>query len=239
MKPNNFIYADLSTYAPAKSISFYEHVFGWTYYKADNYYAAYLKNTAVAGLYETPQKFKQMRMPHFWMSYIQVNNVTKTVEKATQLGGIIELQTEMFSTDRIVLIRDPAGAGFTIYEGEHLANVRTQNTANTLIWNELHVSDASKVIPFYQGIFDWKIVQVSHDVYQIYDTNDEHISDIVEISNEFKGTYEYWVCTFGVNNVQATKKRILENGGKLIEEETNRILCSDDSGEAFFYIKDV
>ncbi|MEM6720721.1 MAG: VOC family protein [Bacteroidota bacterium] len=239
MKPNNFIYADLSTYSPSKSIAFYEDVFGWKYYEAYNYYAAYLKNKEVAGLYETPQKFKQMRMPHFWMSYIQVNAISETVQKAKELGGIVELETNLFSNNKIALIRDPSGAGFTVYEGEELTNIRTQNTANTLIWNELHVSDISKVIHFYQGIFDWNFEQVSQEYYNIYNADNEHISDVSEIANQFKGNYEYWVCTFGVNDLQETKKRILENGGTQIVDETNRILFADDSGEAFFYVQEV
>jgi predicted enzyme related to lactoylglutathione lyase len=239
MKATNFIYADISTYSPAKSISFYEAVFSWKYYKSDDYYVAYAGNTEVAGLYETPQQFKQMRMPHFWMSYIQVNNVAETVQNAKKLGGIIELETTLFANDKIALIRDPSGAGFTIYEGNNLTNIRTKNKANTLIWNELHVSDASKIIPFYQGVFNWNIEQIDRDFYQIYNSKNEHIADISEIPNSYKGKYEYWVCTFGVKDLQATKNNILQNSGSLISEESDRILFADNSGEAFFYVKEV
>ncbi|MEM6684759.1 MAG: VOC family protein [Bacteroidota bacterium] len=239
MELNNFIYADLSTYSPAKSIAFYKAIFGWNYYGSKDYHVAYVGNTEVAGLYETPQKFKQMRMPHFWMSYIQVNSVAETVQKVKKLGGIVELETDLFFMDKIALIRDPSGAGCTIYEGDNLTNVRTNTKANTLVWNELHVSDVAKVIPFYQGIFDWTIQQVTEDLYQIHNGNHEYISNIVAVSNEFKGKYEYWICTFAVQNLQATKKRILKNGGTQISAEKHRILCTDNSGEAFFYIQEV
>ncbi|WP_298511622.1 VOC family protein [uncultured Kordia sp.] len=239
MKTNNFIYADLSTYTPKETISFYETVFGWKYYQYDDYYTAFIKNTEVTGLYETPDKFKQMRMPHFWMSYIQVDNVAETVEKARELGGIIELQSEIASNTKIALIRDLSGAGFTVYEGDQLTNVRTKNTANTLIWNELHVSDASKAIPFYEGIFDWKIIQKTSGLHAVYNSNNEYIADIVEIDNQYKGSYEYWVCTFGVKDIEITKKLILENGGTQIAVDADRMLFSDHSNEAFFYVKEV
>lgn len=239
MKTNDFIYADLSTYTPTETISFYEKVFGWKYYKYDTYYTAYIGNTEVAGLYETPERFKQMRMPHFWMSYIQVNSVTETVQKAKELGGIIELESQINNGDKVALIRDPLGAGFTVYEGNQLQNIRTKNTANTLIWNELHVSEASKVIPFYQGIFNWNIIQDHESSYKVFNLQNEHIATIQEISNAYKGTYEYWVCTFGVEDIEASKETILKQGGTVITTEENRILFSDNSNESFFYVKEV
>ena len=92
---NSPFFADISTYTPHNTMSFYEPAFGWKYYKSNDYYAAYLGNTEVSGLYETPEKFKQMRMPHFWMTYIQVSNIEATVEEARGLGGIIELKYEL------------------------------------------------------------------------------------------------------------------------------------------------
>ncbi len=235
MKANNPIFSDLSTYNPDESISFYEEVFTWKFYKEYEYHTAYLNNEAIIGLYETPEKFKQMRMPHFWMTYIQVNNVNKTVEKARKLGGIIEMTEDIQGYGKVALIRDPQGSGFTIYEGDYLESTRTQNTPNSLVWNELHVSDADNIIPFYLGIFDWEIKKLEQGVYNVFNKNNEHISDIIEIPNELKGKYEYWVSCFGVVDLQATKKKILKNGGTLVFDEGNRILFTDNSTEAFFY----
>ncbi|WP_298898840.1 hypothetical protein [uncultured Psychroserpens sp.] len=237
--PNNPFFADISTYSPKKSIPFYERVFRWKYYKKNNYYLAFLADIEVSGLYETPEKFKQMRMPHFWMTYIKVANLNTTIDKAKQLGGIIELSYEMIGFGKVALIRDPQGAGFTIYEGDQLKNNRTKNTKNTLIWNELHVSDITKIIPFYQGIFNWEIEKNQNEVYEVLNNKGEYIADILEIQNQYKGKYEYWVCTFGIENLATSKKLILENGGNLISKENNRMLFTDNSNEAFFYIKEV
>jgi len=238
MSVNSPFFADISTYSPEKTILFYERVFGWKYYKSNNYYSAYIGNTEVSGLYETPEKFKQMRMPHFWMTYILVLDLDTTVEKAKELGAIIEMQYEDV-IGKVALIRDPQGAGFTIYEGDKLKSIRTENTKNTLIWNELHVSDIKKVIPFYQGIFKWDIKQNENELYQVINHKGNHVGDILEIKNLYKGKYEYWVCTFGVENIKRTKKLILKNGGSQINEETNRMLFTDNSNEAFFYIQEV
>ena len=233
---NRIIFADLSTYTPAKSISFYENVFGWKYYQDSGYFLAYKNDREVVGLYETPEKFKQMRMPHFWMTYIEVDNVVQTVEKAKALGGIIEMVQEDESFGSVALIRDPQGAGFTIYAGDKIRNVRTKNIVETLTWNELQVSDADNIIPFYSELFEWKFKKVQDDHFTIHTRNDEYIADARQIQNEYKGKYEYWVCTFTVEDVQKTSDQIVQLGGSVVSDEGNRIMCTDHSGQAFFYI---
>lgn len=233
---NNIIFADLSTYTPKKTMAFYEQVFDWQYFEDGGYYTAYQGQQEVVGLYETPQKFKQMRMPHFWMTYIQVADVKETVAKAKALGGIIELVDESNPIGPVALIRDPQGAGFTIYGGDAL-NTRTQTRTNTLIWNEIHVSDMTKIIPFYAGIFDWTFHESEKDVYQIYTADGTHVADARCIPNDYKGKFEYWVCTFGVDNLSATKNKILANGGNIVMDEGERILFVDNSEQAFFYVQ--
>ena len=239
MKPNDIIFADLSTYTPKSTIAFYERVFKWEYYKNGDYYIAYKDRKEVVGLYETPEKFKQMRMPHFWMTYIEVNDIESTVLKAKELGGIIEAQETLQNFGKVALIRDPQGAGFTIYEGNKLKSSRTKKEANTLIWNELQISKSQHIVPFYEGIFDWRFEGNDKDYFEIYNQHNNHIADAIVIPNDVKGKYEYWVCTFGVENLNITKQNILENGGSMILDEGDRILFTDNSGQAFFYIQEV
>lgn len=238
MKVNKFIWADLSSYQPEKIKSFYENVFGWQYFENEGYYSAFKNEKEVVGLYQTPLKFQEMKMPSFWMSYIQVDNVLETVKKAKSLGAIIELVDTENEFGGVALIRDTLGAGFTVYDGSSL-NSRTKSEKNTLIFNELHVSDAKKAITFYQSLFNWNFIESSKNHFDVYiKQSDEKIASILEIDNEIKSKYEYWVCVFGVENLKETKQKVEKNKGFVIYNEGNRILCSDGS-EAFFYIKEL
>ena len=236
MKENHFIYADLSTYNLETSKNFYASVFDWNYFNSgEEYWIAFSGKNEATGLYETPKKFQEMNMPSFWMSYIQVNNVEETVSQAKKLGGIIELVDLDASIGKIALIRDPLGAGFTIYEGDRL-NVRTKNTPNTLVWNELFISDLSKVKNFYEGIFQWKI-EVNNTTYQhfIYDTSNNALGAILEVPNELKGKYEYWGVFFAVKDIKETKQKVIENGGSLVYEDKKVTILADSFG-AFFHL---
>ena len=231
---NNFIFADLSTYEPEKSMGFYKEVFGWEYQRDGNYYTAYKNGKMVSGLYETPVKFKDMGMPHFWMSYIHVEDVDVTVSKAREMGGIVEM-TEESAIGKVALIRDPAGAGFTVYQGSYLNNCRTSNEQNTLVWNELHVSNAAQVIPFYQAIFNWQFKRKGEYTYQIL-SGKKHIADLHEIPNSIKGKYEYWACCFGVSDQESALDLVEDWGGKVIYDMGLNTLVTDNSGEAFFIL---
>ncbi|MEM9703070.1 MAG: VOC family protein, partial [Planctomycetota bacterium] len=84
---NDFVWADLSTYDPDKSGRFYERVFGWSFHDSGGYFVAFQGSSEVAGLFETPAFFQKIKMPHFWMSYIAVEDATATAEAAKDFDG--------------------------------------------------------------------------------------------------------------------------------------------------------
>ncbi|MEQ6123750.1 VOC family protein [Pseudotenacibaculum sp. MALMAid0570] len=238
MIQNKFIWADLSSYSPNKTKRFYEEVFNWKYYDNNYYLTAYKGNQEVVGLYQTPEMFQKMKMPSFWMSYIQVESVVETVNKAKELGGVIELIDLKNPIGGVALIRDNLGAGFTIYEGNSL-NSRTKSEPNTLIYNELQVSNIEKAVEFYQKLFSWKVEWNSKFSVTIYcNKTNEEIASIRQLDDSIRGKYEYWVCTFGVENLDKTINKIKKNQGIIVFNEDDKIMCSDGS-EAFFYIQEI
>ncbi len=102
----------------------------------------------------------------------------------------------------------------------------------------MHVSDSQKAIAFYQDLFSWNFKKLNNSVEVFCDISEEKISTIRQIDNNVKGKYEYWVCVFGVESLKLSVRKIIENGGLVVSEEENKVLCSDGS-EAFFYIQEV
>lgn len=77
------MFVDLSTYDVDRSKRFYHALFGWQYEEDDEgYCVAYAHTRQVCGIYQTPQMFQDMNMPHFWMTYIQVDSRDETVRIA-------------------------------------------------------------------------------------------------------------------------------------------------------------
>lgn len=92
------------------------------------------------------------------MNNFAVDNGVRVSEIAKEFDEAKVELTDDFYGGKIALIRDPQGAGFTIYDGGKLDS--RKNKAGHMLWNELHVSSTSSVIPFYERLFGWTIRQV-------------------------------------------------------------------------------
>lgn len=235
MSANNFIWADLSTFDLAVTKDFYSKAFGWEYQQIDtNYHYALKSKKEVSGLYLMPKAFVNMGMPSFWMSYIQVDGIAETVSKAKTLGGKVELAEFVEGFGSIALIRDPSGAGFTVYDGTQL-NARTMSEESTMVWNELYVSDVNLVFNFYTQLFDWAIEETELNRFLINNNQGQHIAAIQQVDNEIKGKHEYWSVFFKVEDLDSTISRVSELGGKLIYRDEHSALLTD-SFDAMFQV---
>ena len=243
---NTFIWADLSTFDVAAAQSFYRHCFSWEFTDSgDDYWIAQIDSQATAALFTMPEMFQRIQMPSFWMSYIMVQNLDGIVERAEALGAKIEVapQEAPDGSGRIALIRDPAGAGFTCYEGPDLGGRDSALRNGRLVWNELHVSDLGRVREFYETVFDWLIVPaVGSERYEIFTKNNRHdaIAGIQVTSNALKGDKEYWGVYFAVANLDQSAAQILEAGGQIVAEQDAgsfpALLAYDQQGAAFYII---
>ena len=121
MKHGSFIWCDLSAHRADQSRDFYRDMLGWKFEDQGGYHIAHNGKAPIAGHYQMPGKFIDMRMPAFWMSYIAVDDVAETVELANSMGAKVELgPAEFDGGGQYALIRDQLGAGFTVYQGDAL-----------------------------------------------------------------------------------------------------------------------
>lgn len=109
-----FIWHELVTSDQNKSGTFWSELFGWTKTEVDagNFgtYTLFQKNGEdVAGMMnhtpETPGK------ESFWHSYIKVDDVDLSAERASTLGGkVIVPPHDVPDVGRICIVEDPTGA---------------------------------------------------------------------------------------------------------------------------------
>ena len=242
---NSFVWADLSTLNLEEAKRFYGECFGWKFQDVgEGYLTCQSGGQPAAGIYTMPVKFQDMGMPSFWMSYIHVPDIYQTVELAEKFGARVEIQPqEGPGGGLIALIRDPAGAGFTCYQGENPGGKGTTGERGRMAWNELHVSELSKVKEFYVNVFDWVITPAREDnLYDIHNSPGELIAGIRIYDNEVKGDKEYWAVFFRVANIQKSIETINTSGGRVIAEKTlpdrTSVLAYDSQGAAFCLLEE-
>ncbi|MEM9773571.1 MAG: VOC family protein [Chloroflexota bacterium] len=239
----NFVWADLSTFDLLGADNFYRAVFNWETDSLDKsgYNICYAGRQPAAGLYVMPEFFQSINMPSFWMSYIQVENIHAVADKASELGGKVELGPEPMgdgSDGQIALIRDPLGAGFTIYEGSALNSRDTNGGHGRMAWNELIISDISKILPFYETLFRWKITRLGNSKrFDITNSQNELIANIEEIPNEIKGKLEFWGVYFTVADLDQAADAVQRSGGQITYDNqtsgSRQLMCTDPQGAAF------
>ena len=231
--PNNFVWADLSTYNTRVASGFYSYLFDWNYAQYEGYFTAFIEEESVSGLYEMPAEYQRASLPSFWMSYIQVDDVDETMRAARSLGGSIEFTDFTNQNGRVALIRDPAGAGFTVIERGQTDGVRTE-APGTVVWNALYIDDAEKVLTFYRELLGWDIARTDINQYTVRNRQQHPIASIEQVSNAAKGPYTYWGVFFAVLDIEEAIDEAENRGGTLVARQGDTALIQDPLGAAFY-----
>lgn len=241
-----FVWADLSTFDLKAASEFYGQCFDWYCQNlSDEYQLLLAGKDPVGGIYTMPEQFQGIGMPSFWMSYIHVNDIQRTVSAAVEHGGKVEIPPQpAHGGGLIALIRDPAGAGFTCYEGDAPGSNDQSGRHGHIVWSELHVSDLVKIEPFYCGVFGWDIRPCEDtDRFLIFGSTSASnaIAGVQVTGNHIKGDKEYWGVYISVNSLTTTSKIVQQHGGGIVAEQPlgnqPALLVNDPQGAAFYVIE--
>ncbi|MEL7470501.1 MAG: VOC family protein [Pseudomonadota bacterium] len=201
----SFTWCDLSTFRPQVTKAFYSRLFGWRFEGSDDYDYALLGETQIAALFEMPETMRQIGMPSFWMSYVSVGNVARTVAKARELGARIELEDPAYA-----LIRDPLGAGFTVHGG---LRPPAPSGHGTRAGHAYLCSDLLAIQPFYQALFGWTYRNVGGDTWQIATATGDPVCFAYQQPDEIRGKEQYWAILFAVDDLDAAPDTAIAAGG--------------------------
>ena len=248
MAMGDFVWCDLSTFRPDTTARFYRALFGWQFDEITQpdgtpYLIGSAAGREAAGLYEMPEKFQQIGMPSFWMTYIEVADAAATVELANANGAKVEFGPVPFGESAsIALIRDPLGAGFTVYQGSDLAPRAAAAGDGHMVWNALYVSSVETVADFYQALFGWQISRerTAADLYAVSSPAGD-IASIYEFDDAARGEYQFWGVHFGVADIAAASDQVRQEGGEIVDEHEAQsgptVLARDPDGAAFFMVE--
>ena len=244
MAHGDFVWCDLSTFHVAGTRAFYGSLFGWRYETTNQpdgtpYHIASTGGREAAAVFEMPERFQVMGLPSFWMSYIAVDDIDAAVDTARTLGGKVEVEPMAFGdAEQIALVRDPLGAGFTLYQGSGLTPRPAKAAPGQMAWNALYVSDLLAVRTFYEALFGWQIADdpAQPGTATVRNASGTDISAIHEVDDALRGKDQFWGVHFAVADTDAAKADITAAGGQVIYEDADgpTILARDADGAAFF-----
>jgi predicted enzyme related to lactoylglutathione lyase len=115
-----FCWNELATPNLQASKDFYGKLFGWEFIDeamGDMIYTMIKRqDKSLGGIWSIPKDMVNEIPPH-WMAYILVENLDKSLEKATQLGaGLIKPADNAGAFGRFAIITDPTGAPIALWQ---------------------------------------------------------------------------------------------------------------------------
>ncbi|MEM9494650.1 MAG: VOC family protein [Pseudomonadota bacterium] len=215
----------------------YAKLFGWKFDGAVSYDFATLDGEAVAAVFPMPERLAKMKMPSFWMSYVRVQNLDATVAKArTHEGAIIEVEPQAFNVDaRVALVRDPSGAGFTLYEGPDISS--PSGVVGTVEQRYHHLPDVGLITSFYADLFGWRFAKTADTpwpTYEIRHTDGATVAIVEETPEQIRGKFRYWIPCFSAPSREVALSRLSAMNGEVSYElDDQRLIVRDRQGAHF------
>lgn len=242
MTIGHFIWTDLSTYDLAAARNDYSKLFGWRFQSDPAYDFAVLGQEEIAGVFTMPPKLAKMNMPSFWMSYVHVQDVAATVKAAERHeGAIIEVQPQPFGDEALVaLVRDPSGAGFTVYQGPEIAV--PASGPGRVVGRFHHVGDVGQIAPFYADLFGWEFKALPPSPWPLHDIihpDGQLVAWVEEVPKSIRGTFAYWMPSFGVSSLPESLRTLDGLGGTQVAALTEGRVMVADRQQAHFMLAEV
>jgi uncharacterized protein len=248
----DFCWIELATTDAAGAKKFYNGLLNWeakdTPAGPDMIYTQlYREGKNVGAIYQMNQEQVERGIPVHWKSYISVNNVDETVEKAKALGAQINYgPIDVMEAGKMAVIQDPTGAVIAVWEPKEHAGVEMKDAAGSLCWNELMTRDAEKAKDFYTELFDWesKSEDMGGFTYTSFFNNGVQHCGMIQMDGEEWGDMNsHWLPYITVEDCDADVAKVEALGGKVCVPPTDIpkvgrfALVTDPQGAAINIIK--
>lgn len=221
--PGRFVHYDLMTTDLDTSQAFFTELFDW---EVNNY------EIPGSGIYpmlkNSVREFGGMvtldgsnGQSSHWMSYISTPDVDALCERATALGGAVQVPPMDIPDDygRFAVIADPQGAVFAVYASEQASDDDPTVAAGGVDWNELVTGDPEAAAAFYGDLFGYEAEVMNGDAagsYTVLSAGGVPVGGILKKTEEMNMPASVWMPYFRVDDIDAAAADITRLGGILI-----------------------
>lgn len=211
-----FCWVDLLTHDPAGSQAFYGGLFGWTFEDAVDIAGAGASVIARLDGHDICGIVQQSGRPSCWRSWISVDDLDGSIERARSLGGeLIREPVDISDGGRSASLRDPIGASFGLWESEGRIGARMVNEVGSWSWNELVTKEPARATDFYGALFGWKSEQTAAPITRAILTLDRLLIGGLHAPNPGESDEPGWGVAFRVEEVDAGAAHAERLGGRI------------------------
>lgn len=225
-----FCWSELCTQNWAAAKAFYTQLFDW---QSDDqpitegmYYTMLQKQgDDIAAMYQMPAEQAQEQVPSHWLNYIAVDDVDSMAEKARALGAeIIAGPHDVMDAGRMVMICEPGGALFALWQGKEHKGCQRLNELNTPYWYELATRNSRESRDFYCQLLGWEseVKPMESMDYVLFKVNGKPIAGMLEMTDEWPSDIPaHWMIYFAVDDCDNCITKAQQLGGEICVPATD------------------
>lgn len=224
-KPGTFCWVELATSDDQAAKSFYTQLFGWDF--TDNpmgpdavYTILKLDGKDVGGLFKLMPDMVAEGVPPHWLSYVSVDNIDESAEKAKAAGGtLLKEPFDVATLGKMAVVQDPTGAVFALWQAGTHEGSGIYNVPGSFCWNELGTTDTAKAGDFYAGLFGWErdTQNFGPMEYTMFKNGDRGAGGMYQITPEMGPVPPHWLVYFAVDDCDAKVQQATELGAKVMK----------------------
>jgi predicted enzyme related to lactoylglutathione lyase len=223
-----FSWTDLMTPEPEQARTFYSGLFGWDAKDMQTptgppYTMFLLHGQVVAGLGSQPLRLREAGIPPAWTSYINVENLERTIGRAIESGGTVTMEPMGVSPEgRMAMIADPSGAVVGLWQPEEHQGVDLRDAPGAMSWNELQTRDLDLAARFYLAVFGWQWITPGDTGYLVAtleskEGSDKSVAGAMSMPPAVPPQVSsYWSVYFEVADCDASTWLATELGGQTL-----------------------
>ena len=218
--PGAFSWIELGTSDQHAAKHFYTNLFGWTFQDnpmgPDDVYTMFgLDDRNVAGAYTLHERNNPMHVPPHWNVYITVASAEEAAKRAAALGArILEGPFDVQTYGRMVVVMDPAGAVFSLWEPKTNIGFSIKDQHGSFCWADLSTPDQSAAAKFYADLFGWTLAP-GEGGYLHVKNGEDFIGGIPPAEHRRPGTPPHWMIYIQVDDCDASTAKAQELGARV------------------------
>ena len=222
--PGSFCWFELGTSDQNAAKQFYSSLLGWNpvdYPMGPNaFYTMFkLSGKDCAAAYGLDERMKAAGVPPHWMPYIAVESADATAAKVASAGGtVLQPPFDAMTFGRMAVLKDPAGASFSIWEPKDHHGTGITGEPGTFCWADLCVPDAEQVKAFYGAVFGWQLAVSEHDNsgYLHIKNGDTFIGGVPPAQFNPPNVPPHWLLYYYVTDCDASTAKAKELGARVL-----------------------
>jgi hypothetical protein len=232
--PGEFCWTDLGTRDAAGAKKFYRGIFGWEVEDmpigtGDAFYSLLrVDGKDVCALYPMSDEQRKTKAPPFWLPYVAVRNVARTVGTVKAAGGTVCMgPVNAQDKGRMAILQDPAGANFALWQARAHVGTRLRNMPGTVCWHDLSTPKTDAGGKFYGKVFKWKTQSkdFNGNAYHLLMLGNKDVGGMWP--EPMKKLPPCWVTYWQVANCARTVTKVKRlGGGVLLGTTTVPDICS-------------